>query len=343
VKRALLVLACLAAPAHANVWQQAIDRGSPDPAQDVYDSEMKGGDELAMQANAKGASLKTIRQLVDRAVLSYRNAAAAKPNAAEPYYRIGRVLYSFYFECEDSISPTNSSPLCDRRPHDNTLFDRKHAQEIVDAWDELEKRAPLDPRLSVHLGDSEILFKRAILNTKLVTKDHLEAAARDYEKILERSDTTDSADETVWSNLAETYMMLGRLEDAIDMYHEAIRRGASTSTMYGLAVALDRDERTAAARDVIQSQGMIALQAFQESVMTGRTFFVPYGEQFYYFALAHESFDDVDLAIEYWQKYIQSGAHPEFQQRAKAHLAALAAKRHPIPKAPWDDLLTPGH
>jgi len=338
----VLVLLLVATTAHANVWQSAIDRGSPDPAQDVYDSEMRNGDEEAIQANAKGASLKTIRQLVDHAVLSYRNAAQAKPNAAEPYYRIGRLLYSFYFECQDAVIPTQQSPLC--YSNGITLFDRKHAQEIIDAWNEFEKRAPLDPRLSVHLGETEILFKRAILETKLVTKDHLEAAAHDYEKILARSDTgVEGSDETVWSNLAETYMMLGRLEDAIDMYHEAIRRGPSTSTMYGLAVALDRDERTEEAHDVIQSQGLVALQAFHEAVMKGGTFFVPRGEEFYYFALAHESFDEVDAAIEYWQKYIQSGAHPEFQPRAKAHLAALAAKRHPIPKAPWDDLLTPGH
>jgi tetratricopeptide (TPR) repeat protein len=339
--KAVLVFMLVATTAHANVWQRAIDRGSPDPEQDVYDSEMKSGDELAIQANAKGASLKTTRQLVDHAVLSYRNAAKAKPNEAEPYYRIGRILYSFYFECEDTIIlQSNRSPLC---YGDITLFDRKHAQEVIDAWDQFEKLAPLDPRLSVHMGESEILFKRAILNTKLITKDHLEAAARDYEKILARADTGADGDETVWSNLAETYMMLDRLDEAIDMYQEAIRHGPSTSTMYGLAVALDRDERTDAAREVILSQGMIALQEFHDAVMKGHSFFVPRGEEYYYFALAHEAFDDIDEAIEYWQKYLQSGAHPEFQPRAKAHLAALAAKRHPIPHAPWDDLLTPGH
>jgi tetratricopeptide (TPR) repeat protein len=270
--------------------------------------------------------------------MSYRNAANAKPNEPEPYYRIGRVLYSFYFECEDAISQANASPLCIMQTPG--LFDRRHAQEIVDAWDAFEARAPLDPRLSVHLGETDILFKRAILNTKLVGKDHLEAAARDYEKILARSDTgDDGADETVWSNLAETYMMLDRLEDAIDMYREAIRRGASTSTMYGYAVALDRDERTEAARDVIVSQGKAALDMFHVGVMQGRTFFVPRGEEYYYFALAHEAFDENEAAIEYWTQYIKSGAHPEFQPRAKAHLATLATKHHGIPKAPWQELL----
>jgi hypothetical protein len=74
-------------------------------------------------------------------------------------------------------------------------------------------------------------------------------------------------------------------------------------------------------------------------VMEGRTFFVPRGEEYYYFALAHEAFDENEEAIEYWEKYIQSGAHPEFQPRAKAHLATLSAKRHTIPKAPWQELL----
>jgi tetratricopeptide (TPR) repeat protein len=340
MKRAILLL-LVATTAQANVWQSAIDRGSPDPAQDVYDSEMKTGDELAMQSVAKSASLKAIRQLVDHAVQSYRNAAAAKPSAAEPYFRIGRLLYSIYFECDEIPNLSAQSLLCDP---DASHIDRKHAQETIDAWNAFESRAPLDPRLSVHLGETEILFKRAILETKLASKDHLEAAARDYEKILERSDTSnDVSDETVWSNLAETYMMLGRLEDAVDMYHEAIRHGGTTSTLYGLAVALDRDERGEAARDVVLSLGANALEAFHVSVMSHHTFFVPRGEECYYFALAHEAFDEVDDAIEYWQAYIQSGAHPEFQPRAKEHLAALTAKRHPIPRAPWDDLLKPGH
>ncbi|HSN30017.1 MAG TPA: hypothetical protein VLT45_27205 [Kofleriaceae bacterium] len=342
MKRALLTLLLVAGSAHANVWQHAIEKGQPDPAQDVYDSEMKSADDLAMQANAKGNSPKNVRHLVDLAVMSYKNAANAKPKEAEPWYRIGRVLYSFYFECDDgTTSISNASPIC--FPHDVMLFDRKHALEVVDAWNKFEERAPLDPRLSVHVTESDILFKRALLNTKLADKPHLEAASHDYEKILARSDTGMDADDTVWSNLAETYMMLDRLEDAIDTYHEAIRRGGSSSTIYGLAVALDRDEHTAAAKDLIVSQGEGSLDDFHKSVMVGHTFFVPRGEEYYYFALAAEAFDRDDDALEYWQRYIQSGAHPEFQPRAKAHLAALAAKgkRRTLPKAPWGDWLEP--
>jgi tetratricopeptide (TPR) repeat protein len=340
-RAALLAIALAATTAHANVWRHAIETGTPDPAQDVYDSELKSGDELAVQANSHGASPATVRQLVQHAATSYRNAAAAKPGEPEAYYRLGRLLYSFYFECSDSMMQSmNMSPLCINDP---TVFDRKRAEEVIDAWDAFEQRAPLDPRLSVHLGESEVLFHRAILNTKLATKDHLNAAARDYEKILARSDTGDDAGgETVWSNLAETYMMLDRLDDSIDTYREALRRGAQTATLYGLAVALDRDERSAQAKDLILSQGAESMEQFLQSVARGHTFFVPRGEEYYYYALAHESFNRPDEAIEYWDKYIRSGAHPEFQPRAKAHLDALRAqqRRRAIPiEAPWHRLI----
>ena len=343
MKRALVLL-LVASTAHANVWQHAIEKGEPDPKQDVYDSEMKTADELAMQANARGNSPKNVRHLVDLAVLSYRNAAEAKPNEGEPWYRIGRVLYSFYFECQDGTSLSNASIVC--YPHDFQLqlFDRKHAQEIIDAWDKFEARAPLDPRLSIHINETEILFRRALLETKLADKPHLEAAARDYEKMIDRADPgSDTLNDIVWGNLAETYMMLDRLEDAIDMYQEAMRRGGGASTIYGLAVALDRDEHSAAAKDLIVSQGDSTFAQFQQSVMKGDTFFVPKGEEYYYFALAAEAFDHDDDAALYWQRYIQSGAHPEFQPRAKAHLAELNAKgkRRSLPKAPWGDLLEP--
>src|SRR5206468_503797 len=73
-------------------------------------------------------------------------------------------------------------------PHDIALFDRKHALEIVDAWNKFEERAPLDPRLSIHINETEILFRRALLETKLADKPHLEAAAHDYEKMIDRAD-----------------------------------------------------------------------------------------------------------------------------------------------------------
>jgi tetratricopeptide (TPR) repeat protein len=340
MRAALLVLA-LTATASANVWQHAIDTGSPDPKRDVYTSELQSGDELAEQAMAQAASRDAIRTLVQHAVTSYRNAAAAEPTEGEPWYRLGRVLFSFYFECESSSQ--NISVLC---INDVSYFDRSHAQEVLDAWDEFEKRSPLDPRLGVLREDQSqlatdfgLLFRRALLHTRMADRKNLELATKDYELIVQR---TDEPDGTVLGNLAETYMMLDQLDDAIEMYRRALRTALRSETVYGLAVALDRDERGVQARELILSQGPQAVTEFEKNVHLGHSFYVPSGEEYYYFALIYESFGMTEIAIEDWQKYIASGAHPEFQPRAKAHLDPLLAikQRKSLQlETPWHELI----
>ena len=345
IRAALLVLA-LTASARADVWRHAIDQGSPDTLQDVYDSEMKTGDENALRATSAGISATDVRHQVQFAVQSYRNASAAKPELAEPYYKLGRLLYSFYFEpCnERQVYMQHPSPLCPQNPKS---FDEGRAKEIVDAWNAFEARAPLDPRVSIdrETGSAvafNLLFHRAVLETQLSSPDNLVAAIKDYEKILARSDV---ADETVLSNLAEAYMMLGRLDDAIDTYRQALRTNRNTETMYGLAVALDRDERTDQAHDVITAQGEQAMAEFHRRVAEHTTFFVPEGEDAYYFALAYESFGNIDSAIEYWKKFIVSKAaavHPMFKQRAREHLDPLLHDRTRKTlhlETPWRDFI----
>ena len=328
--------------AQANVWKTAIEAGAPDPTQDKYDSELLQGDEHARLANTQGASFKEVKNQVTLAATSYRAAGAIKPNEGEPWFRLGRMLYSFYFECADTINRTNRSILCDGRA--NAPISRARAEEVIEAWDTFEARAPLDPRLTVGpFGDNELLFRRAILHTKLATKQHLEAAARDYEKILARMDTSEGPGENVIGNLAETYMMVGKLEESIEMYRQALRGAADASTWYGFAVALDRDERSDQALDVINSLGREQRDTFHARVIKGDTFFVPEGEKFYYFALVDEALGLEDDAIGYWRQYINSGAHPQYQPRARAHLDNLLRKKRvrtslPI-EPPWRGIL----
>jgi tetratricopeptide (TPR) repeat protein len=333
--RALVLLLVLAPAARANVWQSAIDDGHAAAAQHTYDFELEQGDTAVEQANAKSASTTVVKKQLQLAEQHYRAAAAAKPDEGEPYWRIGRMLYSFYFECWDQfpVWAGSMSPVCDP-----LTFDRARAQAVIDAWDAFEARAPLDPRLSAFpladlLGrDSEILFHRAILHTKLATHDHLAAAALDYEKVLARGDANGLSNETTLSNLAETYMMLDRLEEAIDTYHEALRHGATSSTQFGLAVALDRAGLGAEATERITILGKKELAQFSHDVLSGHTFFVPEGEKFYYFALAKEALGMPDEAIDDWKAYIDSGAHAEFQPRAKQHLDHLRAEQRRRPQ-----------
>jgi len=328
MKRAALIAAVLlaSAVARADVWQDAIRGGQQDAAQATYDAKLREGDEPARFANTRTARLVETRNQVTAAVTAYRAAAVAKPNAADPWFRIATLLDAMYLECDD---PMTRPITCNPR-----LFDRAHAEDVIEAYEEFERRAPMDPRLTVDLFETAVLFPRAILHTKLATKAHLQAAAKDYETILARSDSGDGMSERVLGNLAETYMMLGRLEEAVDMYKQALRGASDTSTWYGFAVALDRDERTEQALDVIRALGEQERDNFHANVMRGRTFFVPDGEKYYYYALVDEALDSDDDAIAGWRAFIASGAHPQYQPRAKAHLDALLKKRKGKPAAP---------
>jgi tetratricopeptide (TPR) repeat protein len=349
VRRLALALVLAAGVADANVWQRAVDRGVGEARQDVYEAAMRSGDEAALQAKARMASPITVERQAKIAIDSYRRAAAAKPDEGEPWARIGDVIYEMFFDCEDDpragLGPR--SPLCKQG------FDPKRAQELIAAWDEFEKRAPLDPRLTYFDADRDsnvrfILSERAIMHTKLIDgadpktlRMHLEAAAHDYEKILARANNTveQAPSYEQWvGNLAETYMMLGRLDDAIEMYRHALPHGAHGSTLYGYAVALDRDDRGDQAKEFIVKQGEHAAMDFHTEVANGFAFFVPKGEVYYYYALIAEAFGQSEDAIENWQLYIRSGAHPEFQPRAKQHLDALLAKRvkRAVPHLEWD-------
>jgi tetratricopeptide (TPR) repeat protein len=342
MKRALtsiITLMICVSLARANVWEQALATDQRLAARETYESELRKGDEHALLANNRGIAPKEVEHHLGLAIAAYHAAAAARPTVGEPYFRLGRLLYSFYIECHDAAQRYNRSPLCNPRQ-----FKRARAREIIEAWDAFEQRVPLDPRLSVGaFGETEILFRRAILHTKLGSKENLAAAARDYEKILARHDSgSDAVSEEVVGNLAETYMMLGQLEEAIEMYREALRNGSDTSTWYGFAVALDRDERTKQALDVIRSLGRDQRDRFHAKVIEGRTFFVPEGEKYYYFALVDEALGLDEDAIAYWQRFIASGAHPQYQPRAKAHLDALLKKKRksPLPiDPPWGRLL----
>lgn len=347
---ALLALACAAVPAsasaggRADVWQRAL--GEADDT-DTYLRELREGDEHVLLATMRSGTAGMIREQVQRAIASYRAAAAARPSAAEPYFRIGSVLWSFYLQsCDpDARLGHTRSPLADCSAPD--AINRAIAEQAIKAWDTFEAKAPLDPRLGGASGLSagglgSILFQRAIVHTKLATRPHLEAAARDYEAILRRSDGGSAALGLVWGNLGETYMMLGRLDESIEAYREALRSGASISTWYGLAVALDRDGRGALARDIIVSQRYAGYREFRLGVESFETFFVPRGEVFYYYALAEQSLGRIDEAIDYWNHYIASGAHPEYQPRAREHLDALLAKKRagvPLPRPAGDPLL----
>jgi tetratricopeptide (TPR) repeat protein len=306
-----ILLALDAAPARADsLWDQATLAPETQLAAETYQRELAAGDEFVDRAQRE-ETLVEVKRLIGLARQSYANAVAARPDEPEAHDRLAMTLYSCYLSCP---SPTG---LCNSEP---AQFDRRITEVVLTHWQRFAELAPDDPRaLSVR-------FTRAILHTKMAEGDHLARAAAVYEQILDEPDLSSRDVETILSNLAETYMMNGDLEAAIAKYREAADRGGKISSIYGWAVALDRDGRGAEARALIAAQGMPGFDLFRRSWASGESFFVPAGERFYYFALAEESLGMKADAIASYDLFIRSGAHPRYQARARHNLGALMAK-----------------
>jgi len=295
-----------------SVWDQAVVDTDAESAQFSYDRNLEAGNEDVQLAvtDVQNSSEKMHHAL--HALTEYRNAIKAKPDAAEAHYRLGIAEYTFFLACKDP------NIMCDPNALDPQVM-----QDVVEHWHKFRELAPLDIR-----GES-LLFSCAILHTKLGTQDNLLQAIADYEALIDRREGTDAIGgdkETVLSNLAETYMMVDRIDDSIATYDRAVALGADTSTIYGLAVALDRDGQGTRARELITRLGADAYQEFQDKIAKGLTFFVPDGEVYYYLALVDEALGLYQQSIIHWDLYIRSGAHPQFQPRAKHNRDAIAAK-----------------
>ena len=303
---ALVLLAIAGSrPARADdLWSSVAVTDDRQRVDREYGRAMLDGDDAV--AAAVASDLPGTRQrLIDRAIGSYELAARARPDQAEPHFRAASVLRAFHIDCHDvGLVP------CQHRP---TPAIRAR---LIEHWTAFEALAPGDPRIT-----EEILFERAVERTKLGTDDDLRAARDDYRKLLDlRPDGQFGA---VLGNLAETDMMLGDLDGAFEAYRRTIARGADLSQEFGLAVALDRDEQGSEARAIIAARGDAGLARFQIELRRGAIFFVPEGEELYYLALGEEALGNDSAAIELWDGFISSGAHPQFDDRARHNRDAL--------------------
>jgi tetratricopeptide (TPR) repeat protein len=306
-----------AAPTPSTLWGAA----TADPEASIratrYAEAMHLGHELGRAAlasdfNRSGDDLPPSTRLIitNRAAQAFRDAAQIDPTAADPHYYLALLIMYGRLECRG----------CD--------FEPRLATEALAAIDAFEARAPLDPRLGISL-----FTKRAIYHTRLAgfttgdtAKKHLEIALVNYRITVERHAATRADSEVVYGNMAETLMMLGDVEEAIEQYRQALRVRPSTGVTLGLAVALDRDERGTEARSLLRDLGTAAIGEWELSVSSGDTFYVPEGEVYYYRALINETFGNVEAAIDGYDRFIQSRAHPQFTPRAIANRNALRAR-----------------
>lgn len=290
------------------------DAETPLSKEKEYRRYMRRGDRKAVEAGririeralGRPRRARAYGAVVDDAVRLYRRASEIKPDAAEPHYRAAEVLYAH------KLDTTLSS---------GHLRRRTVADQILEHWNAFEKLAPLDPRF-MPLGNApySILDRRAILYTRLGTKADIERAILDYEAMMARSPKVNHR----WlGNLAESYMMVGRLDDAIATYRRALEYSQDPLHGYGLAVALDRDGQGEQARQIMWTFASVDKL---HSLGKGGVFFVPREELFYYLGLGHDALGNPAQAVTNYRVFIESGIYPQYQARARENLAA-AEKR----------------
>ena len=294
---ALLTLALPAATAHASeFWGAAL---AIPRAESNFEVAMRAADTYAERAASFAMrNPRSAHRLAREAVESYERAIAVDPERAEPHYRAAEVLYAHFIR--DSDAP-----------------DREVCERAIEHWRRFEKLAPLDTRVL------DLLIRRSLTHTKLIDHHHLEHALADYRALLGLLDgrSTDPEAMATWlSNKAEILMMLGRLDDSIELYVRSLALQDRALYGYGMAVALDRDGQGVKAREVMRAYA--ASDELRDLSRSG-VFFVPDGEIHYYLGLGHDAIGDSERAIHHFERYLASDAHPQFRARAADNVSAL--------------------
>ncbi len=287
----------------------------PSVKADRYRQQMALGDRLARAAShyrlegiGRQLTEKTERwALADQALLAYEEAIKVDPQKAEPHFRAGALSTQFQTS-EDFPS-------------------KSELERAIAHFDAFEALAPLDARLP------DVLFSRSLLHTKRGGKRHIEQGIADYDAQLALIDQATamgrSSTSTILSNRAELHMMLGRLEEAIIGYEEAIAFEDNITYGYGLAVALDRDGQGFRARKVARDY---ALRDNRNALHRDGTFFVPAGEIFYYIALRAEGLGQYAQAQAAYGEYLRRLPGSLFAGRARKNLAVVKKKKPPRAK-----------
>jgi tetratricopeptide (TPR) repeat protein len=126
----------------------------------------------------------------------------------------------------------------------------------------------------------------------------------------------------VYVNMAESYMALGRLAEAIDTLVQVSRHhNPSARVEHVLAAAYDRKQMPDHAREHVRTAlrlGPMALLDAPDQVFT------PPEESLYYLGLAHTENGDLERALFSFRHYLHVHGNGPWRQRAQQHAERLA-------------------
>jgi tetratricopeptide (TPR) repeat protein len=229
-------------------------------------------------------------RLVQTALAEYQRAARLVPEEPDPHYQLGLVYADFLHDPARAVAS-------------------------------LRRVRALDP---AYVHDPDLSFKLALELSRLGAFEQAVAEydrCRSYRAELTRLDI-------ILGNSAEAAMGGGLLDEAIRRYRQALALPvydpASTALhLFGLAVALDRDEQIHAAREVIQRA--LAIDPGRASMEPERgVFFVPAGDRHYYDGLALRAAGHVEAARREFRAFLARLPQSRYAARAQAHLRELA-------------------
>lgn len=128
----------------------------------------------------------------------------------------------------------------------------------------------------------------------------------------------------VWWRLGESYMALGRLAESIEALEQAgeLHRYTKTALSFALAVAYDRDENHAKAREHLD-KALTARHAVSQ-LSSPSIEYAPTEDKYYYLGLANEAQGHYESARVHFRRYQKLAGEGMWGRRTRDHLDDLA-------------------
>jgi len=142
-----------------------------------------------------------------------------------------------------------------------------------------------------------------------------EAAIEGLRRILGRAQSREVA---IYQRLGECYMALGRLDEAVEAFRQGIRLSPySAELSFALAVAHDRDDDAAQARDAMAQA--LGRDPRAGSLVGVSRIWIPTQDAPYYLGLAYLGGEDFSRAVLHFRRYLAVAGESAWARRARAH------------------------